>query len=67
MCTKAHSEPELQEWTQQARTVALREQAAWRDGLVPYQARLLAEYQRSSSQVLVVSGGLESGWGLGCG
>uniref|UniRef100_A0A8D0MAG4 RNA helicase n=1 Tax=Sus scrofa TaxID=9823 RepID=A0A8D0MAG4_PIG len=55
MCTKAHSEPELQEWTQRARTVALREQAAWRDGLVPYQARLLAEYQRSSSQVLVLA------------
>lgn len=34
----------------------LREQAAWREGLVPYKVRLLAEYQRSSSEVLVVSG-----------
>ena len=34
----------------------LREQAAWQEGLVPYQARLLAEYQHSSSEVLVVSG-----------
>lgn len=36
--------------------VALREQAAWQEGLVPYKARLLDEYQRSSTEVLVVSG-----------
>lgn len=35
--------------------VELREQAAWQDGLVSYQARLLAEYQCSSKEVLVVS------------
>lgn len=35
----------------------LREQAAWQDGLVPYRARLLAEYKHSSSELLVVSGG----------
>lgn len=41
----------------------LREQAAWQDGLVPYQARLLAEYRRSSKEVLVVSGDLWVGGG----
>lgn len=56
ICTKAHSDQELQEWIQRARNVELREQAAWQEGLVPYQARLLAEYQHSSSEVLVVSG-----------
>ncbi|XP_007952888.2 helicase with zinc finger domain 2 [Orycteropus afer afer] len=54
-CTKAHSVQELQEWVQRARTVELREQAAWQEGLVSYQARLLAEYQRSSSEVLVLA------------
>lgn len=34
---------------------------------MPYQARLLAKYQRSRSEVLVVSGGRESGWGQGWG
>ncbi|XP_036757595.2 helicase with zinc finger domain 2 isoform X2 [Manis pentadactyla] len=55
VCTKAHSEAELQEWVQRARNTELWEQAAWREGLVPYQARLLAEYQRSSSEVLVLA------------
>ncbi|KAK2493574.1 hypothetical protein MC885_018023 [Smutsia gigantea] len=55
VCTKAHSEPELQEWVQRAQNTKLWEQAAWREGLVPYQARLLAEYQRSSSEVLVLA------------
>lgn len=65
-CTKAHSAQELQEWIQRRRAVELRGQAAWQDGLVPYQERLLAEYQRSSSEVLVVSGPWEwVGWGPG--
>nr|XP_021533534.1 helicase with zinc finger domain 2 [Neomonachus schauinslandi] len=55
VCTKAHSEQELQEWIQRAQTLKLREQAAWQEGLVSYQARLLAEYQRSRSEVLVVA------------
>lgn len=55
VCTKAHSEQELQEWTQRVQTVALREQAAWQEGLVPYKARLLDEYQRSSTEVLVLA------------
>lgn len=67
VCTKAHSEAELQEWVQRARNTELWEQAAWREGLVPYQARLLAEYQRSGSEVLVVSGGCVSGPGRGRG
>lgn len=54
-CTKAHSAQELQEWIQRRRAVELRGQAAWQDGLVPYQERLLAEYQRSSSEVLVLA------------
>ncbi|XP_036099976.1 helicase with zinc finger domain 2 isoform X1 [Molossus molossus] len=54
-CTKAHSEQELQEWTQRVQTAQLREQAAWQEGLVPYRERLLAEYQRSSSEVLVLA------------
>ncbi|XP_012885839.1 PREDICTED: helicase with zinc finger domain 2 [Dipodomys ordii] len=55
ICVKAHSAQELQEWIQRAQTTELREQAAWQDGLVPYRARLLAEYQHSSSEVLVLS------------
>ncbi|XP_045836963.1 helicase with zinc finger domain 2 [Meles meles] len=54
-CTKAHSEPELQEWVWRAQGQELREQAAWQEGLVSYQARLLAEYQRSRSEVLVLA------------
>ncbi|XP_012510035.1 PREDICTED: helicase with zinc finger domain 2 isoform X2 [Propithecus coquereli] len=45
VCTKAHSAQELQEWVQRVQAAELREQAAWRDGLVPYQVRLLAEYE----------------------
>lgn len=55
VCIQAHSQQELQEWVQRAQAVELREQAAWQDGLVSYQARLLAEYQCSSKEVLVVS------------
>nr|AAI04975.1 PRIC285 protein [Homo sapiens]AAI12024.1 PRIC285 protein [Homo sapiens] len=54
-CTKAHSAQELQEWVRRTQAVELRGQAAWQDGLVPYQERLLAEYQRSSSEVLVLA------------
>ncbi|XP_006897012.1 PREDICTED: helicase with zinc finger domain 2 [Elephantulus edwardii] len=54
-CTKAHSQQELQEWVQRTKTVELRQQAAWQGGLVSYQARLLAEYQRSSREVLVLA------------
>ncbi|XP_050999964.1 helicase with zinc finger domain 2 [Acomys russatus] len=55
ICIKAHSEQELQEWVHRAQGMELREQAAWQDGLVSYQARLLAEYQRSSREVLVMA------------
>ncbi|XP_029772445.1 helicase with zinc finger domain 2 isoform X2 [Suricata suricatta] len=37
VCTKAHSDQELQEWVQRAQSVALREEAAWQEGLAPYQ------------------------------
>lgn len=59
VCTKAHSEQELQEWMRRVQTVKMREKAAWEEGLVPYQARLLAEYQGSTTEVLVVSGACE--------
>uniref|UniRef100_A0A8D2CS64 Uncharacterized protein n=1 Tax=Sciurus vulgaris TaxID=55149 RepID=A0A8D2CS64_SCIVU len=55
ICTKAHSAQELQEWVQRAQAMRLREQAAWQDGLVPYRARLLAEYKHSSSELLVLA------------
>ncbi|GAB1287336.1 Helicase with zinc finger domain 2 [Apodemus speciosus] len=55
VCIKAHSKEELQEWVQRAQDMELRKQAAWQDGLVPYQARLLAEYQRSSREVSVMA------------
>ncbi|XP_010636418.1 helicase with zinc finger domain 2 isoform X1 [Fukomys damarensis] len=55
ICTKAHSEQELQEWIQRAEAAELCEQAAWKDGLVPYRAWLLAEYQRSSCEALVMA------------
>ncbi|KAJ8779156.1 hypothetical protein J1605_013007 [Eschrichtius robustus] len=58
VCTKAHSEQALQEWTQRAGTVALREHTAWREGLLPYQARPLAEYQQSRSEVLLAAEGV---------
>ncbi|KAM6147767.1 3'-5' exoribonuclease HELZ2 isoform 2-T2 [Erethizon dorsatum] len=48
VCTQAHSEQELQEWIWRTQAMELRKQAAWQDGLVPYRARLLAEYQCSS-------------------
>lgn len=54
-CTKAHSQQELREWVQRARATQLREREAWKEGLVPYQTRLLAEYQRSSNEVLVLA------------
>ncbi|KAL1786311.1 helicase with zinc finger protein domain 2 [Sigmodon hispidus] len=55
VCIKAHSTQELQEWIQRSQAMKLREQAAWQDGLVSYQARLLAEYQGSSKEVLVMA------------
>ncbi|KAM5178909.1 3'-5' exoribonuclease HELZ2 isoform 3-T3 [Callospermophilus lateralis] len=55
ICTKAHSAQELQEWVQRAQALRLREQEAWKDGLMPYRAQLLAEYQHSSSEVLVLA------------
>lgn len=36
--------------------VEQREQAAFQEGLMPYRERLLAEYQSSSEEILVVSG-----------
>ncbi|XP_028380842.2 LOW QUALITY PROTEIN: helicase with zinc finger domain 2 [Phyllostomus discolor] len=55
VCTKAHSEQELQEWRRRARMVEQREQAAFQEGLMPYRERLLAEYQSSSEEILVLA------------
>ncbi|XP_062966378.1 3'-5' exoribonuclease HELZ2 [Cynocephalus volans] len=55
VCTKAHSTQELEEWVQRVQALELRKQAAWHDGLVPYQERLLAEYQCSSSKAWVLA------------
>lgn len=66
VCTQAHSEQELQEWVWRVQAMELRQQAAWQDGLVPYRARLLAEYQHSS-EAQVVSRNHDSGWGRGPG
>ncbi|XP_036281818.1 helicase with zinc finger domain 2 [Pipistrellus kuhlii] len=55
VCTKAHSQQELQEWTRRVRMAELREKAAWQEGLVSYRERLLAEYQSSSREVLVLA------------
>ncbi|XP_053430248.1 helicase with zinc finger domain 2 isoform X2 [Nycticebus coucang] len=61
ICTKAHSTQELQEWIQRVQAMKLREQAAWRDGLVPYQARLLAECQDNrGGEALVLAETIES-------
>lgn len=68
VCTRAHSEQELQEWKRRAQMVEEREQAAFQEGLMPYRERLLAEYQSSREEILVVSGaspGGRGGWGLG--
>ncbi|XP_054994475.1 helicase with zinc finger domain 2 isoform X2 [Sorex araneus] len=59
LCTKAHSPEELMEWTQRAESVRLREEAAWKEGLMPYQERLLDEYQRSGSELLVLAEAVE--------
>ncbi|XP_012659425.2 helicase with zinc finger domain 2 isoform X1 [Otolemur garnettii] len=55
VCTKAHSAQELQEWVQRVQATKLREQAAWRDGLMSYRARLLAECQDSNGEALVLA------------
>ncbi|XP_036915978.1 helicase with zinc finger domain 2 [Sturnira hondurensis] len=55
VCTKAHSEGELQEWRRRARMAQQREQAAFQEGLMPYRERLLAEYRSSSEEILVLA------------
>ncbi|XP_005410014.1 PREDICTED: helicase with zinc finger domain 2 isoform X2 [Chinchilla lanigera] len=52
VCTQAHSEQELQEWVRRAHAMELREQAAWQDGLVSYQDRLLADQRGSEVPVM---------------
>ncbi|XP_054433461.1 3'-5' exoribonuclease HELZ2 isoform X2 [Pteronotus mesoamericanus] len=55
VCTRAHSEQELQEWQRRVRMAELREQEASQEGLLPYRERLLAEYRRSSEEILVLA------------
>ncbi|XP_068928861.1 3'-5' exoribonuclease HELZ2-like [Petaurus breviceps papuanus] len=53
VCAKAHSLGELQEWILQALTIQMREDSAWKHGLLFFQHRLFREYQDNSNEMLV--------------
>ncbi|XP_048354826.1 helicase with zinc finger domain 2 isoform X2 [Sphaerodactylus townsendi] len=54
-CTKAHSPEELEEWIQRAKAAEEKKNSAKEGGLLSYQDRLLAEYQQSHNEVLIIS------------
>ncbi|XP_072852771.2 3'-5' exoribonuclease HELZ2 [Pogona vitticeps] len=54
-CTKAHSPEELEEWIQRAKAAEKNRRFAKQDGLLAYQDRLIAEYQESRNEVLIIS------------
>nr|XP_056700890.1 helicase with zinc finger domain 2 [Euleptes europaea] len=54
-CTKAHSPEELEEWIQRAKVAEENKKSAKEGGLLSYQDRLLAEYQQSHNEVLIIS------------
>ncbi|XP_060086564.1 helicase with zinc finger domain 2 [Heteronotia binoei] len=54
-CTKAHSTEELEEWIQRTKAAEENKQLAKEGGLLSYQDRLLAEYQQSHNEVLIIS------------
>ena len=60
-CTKAHSAEELQEWIQRVKVAVKKKKQALKEGLLSYQDRLIAEYRTCSNEVLIVSGGRQSG------
>ncbi|XP_071616268.1 3'-5' exoribonuclease HELZ2 [Heliangelus exortis] len=58
-CTKAHSAEELQEWIQRVKVATRIKKQALKEGLLPYQDQLIAEYQMCSNEVLIMSEHLE--------
>ncbi|XP_074066341.1 3'-5' exoribonuclease HELZ2-like [Macrotis lagotis] len=54
-CTKAHSLEELQEWILRTLTLQMREDSAWKHGLLFFQDQFFHEYQDSGNEVLVKS------------
>ncbi|XP_015737379.1 helicase with zinc finger domain 2 isoform X1 [Coturnix japonica] len=58
-CTKAHSNEELQEWIQRVKVADKKKKQAIKEGLVSYQDRLIAEYQKCSNEVLIMSEDVE--------
>ncbi|XP_042318316.1 helicase with zinc finger domain 2 [Sceloporus undulatus] len=54
-CAKAHSIEELEEWIQRAKVAETNKMSAKQDGLLSYQDRLVAEYQESHNEVLILS------------
>ncbi|XP_077785536.1 3'-5' exoribonuclease HELZ2 isoform X3 [Podarcis muralis] len=54
-CIYAHSAQELEEWIQRAKVSEKNKQTAKQYGLLSYQDRLLAEYQESHNEVLIIS------------
>uniref|UniRef100_A0A670ZAP2 C3H1-type domain-containing protein n=1 Tax=Pseudonaja textilis TaxID=8673 RepID=A0A670ZAP2_PSETE len=54
-CARAHSVQELEEWIQRAKIAERKKKVAKQDGLLAYQDRLIAEYQTSHNEVLIIS------------
>ncbi|XP_060540546.1 helicase with zinc finger domain 2 [Pantherophis guttatus] len=54
-CAGAHSVQELEEWIQRAKIAERKKKTAKQDGLLAYQDRLIAEYQSSHNEVLIIS------------
>ncbi|XP_053106245.1 helicase with zinc finger domain 2 [Hemicordylus capensis] len=54
-CTKAHSLEELEEWIQRTKAAEKNKKSAKEGGLLAYQDRLIAEYQASHNEVLIIS------------
>ncbi|XP_007440213.2 helicase with zinc finger domain 2 [Python bivittatus] len=58
-CAMAHSVKELEEWIQRAKIAEKKKKTAKQDGLLAYQDRLIAEYQTSHNEVLIISEALD--------
>ncbi|XP_063152940.1 3'-5' exoribonuclease HELZ2 [Candoia aspera] len=54
-CAMAHSVKELEEWIQRAKIAEKKKKTAKQEGLLAYQDRLIAEYQTSRNEVLIIS------------
>ncbi|ETE60056.1 Peroxisomal proliferator-activated receptor A-interacting complex protein, partial [Ophiophagus hannah] len=53
-CARAHSVQELEEWIQRAKIAERKKKVAKQDGLLAYQDLLIAEYQTSHNEVLIM-------------